>query len=100
MPEIDPHDRLIVGLDVPTLAEAEAMAARLGGAVSFYKIGLQLLFAGGLEDRPVLDASHTLRSEFRCAGLGSLSEIISDQCEEIVDWRVVGRHGIWGCPML
>jgi orotidine-5'-phosphate decarboxylase len=45
---IDPRDRLIVGLDVPTVGEAEAMVARLGDTVSFYKIGLQLIFAGGL----------------------------------------------------
>lgn len=49
MSQIAPLDRLIVGLDLPTLAEAESMVARLGGAVSFYKIGLQLVFAGGLD---------------------------------------------------
>jgi orotidine-5'-phosphate decarboxylase len=48
MAAIDSHDRLILGLDLPTLADAESMVAQLGGAVSFYKIGLQLLFAGGL----------------------------------------------------
>lgn len=48
MPDIDLQDRLIVGLDLPTVADAEAMVARLGGSVSFYKIGLQLVFAGGL----------------------------------------------------
>lgn len=41
-------DRLIVGLDVPTLAEAERVVAELGDAASFYKIGYQLVFAGGL----------------------------------------------------
>lgn len=48
MASIDSRDRLIVGLDVPTVAAAETMVARLGDAVSFYKIGLQLVFAGGL----------------------------------------------------
>jgi orotidine-5'-phosphate decarboxylase len=42
-------DRLIVGLDVPTLAEAEAAVRSLDGIVSFYKIGYQLAFAGGLD---------------------------------------------------
>ena len=41
--------RLIVALDVPSVAAAEAMVARLGEAVSFYKIGYQLAFAGGLD---------------------------------------------------
>ncbi|MBB4101657.1 orotidine-5'-phosphate decarboxylase [Allorhizobium borbori] len=42
------RDRLIVGLDVPTLKEAEAIVSTLGDDVSFYKIGYQLLFAGGM----------------------------------------------------
>ena len=42
------RDRLIVALDVPSVEQAEAMVARLGDAVSFYKIGYQLGFAGGL----------------------------------------------------
>ncbi|MFU0505974.1 orotidine-5'-phosphate decarboxylase [Pseudaminobacter sp. NGMCC 1.201702] len=47
MPAI--RDRLIVGLDVPTLKEAQAMVRDLEGTVSFYKIGYQLAFAGGLD---------------------------------------------------
>ncbi|WP_034468205.1 orotidine-5'-phosphate decarboxylase [Afipia sp. P52-10] len=45
---IDPRDRLIVALDLPSVAEAEAMVARLGDHVSFYKIGMELTYAGGL----------------------------------------------------
>src|SRR5580765_1054085 len=45
---IAPKDRLIVPLDLPGVAEAEAMVARLGDSVTFYKIGYQLAFAGGL----------------------------------------------------
>lgn len=41
--------RLIVGLDVPTVREAERVVADLDGVVSFYKIGYQLAFAGGLD---------------------------------------------------
>lgn len=43
------RDRLIVGLDVPTIKEAESLVQTLGDTVSFYKIGYQLVFAGGLE---------------------------------------------------
>ena len=46
--QLDPRERLIVALDVSSVAEAEAMVARLGDAVAFYKIGYQLGFAGGL----------------------------------------------------
>jgi orotidine-5'-phosphate decarboxylase len=43
------RERLIVGLDVPTVAEAETVVRDLDGVVSFYKIGYQLAFAGGLD---------------------------------------------------
>jgi orotidine-5'-phosphate decarboxylase len=46
--EIGPKDRLIVALDVPSPAVAEAMIDRLGDSVTFYKIGYQLAYAGGL----------------------------------------------------
>ena len=42
------RDRLIVALDLATMRDAEAMIDRLGSAVTFYKIGYQLAFAGGL----------------------------------------------------
>jgi orotidine-5'-phosphate decarboxylase len=42
------RDRLIVALDVPSVGEAEALVDRLGDTVTFYKIGMQLAFAGGL----------------------------------------------------
>jgi orotidine-5'-phosphate decarboxylase len=45
---IAPRDRLIVALDLPDVAVAEAMVARLGDSVTFYKIGYQLAYAGGL----------------------------------------------------
>jgi orotidine-5'-phosphate decarboxylase len=45
---IVPRDRLIVALDLPSVEAAEAMIARLGDSVAFYKIGYQLAYAGGL----------------------------------------------------
>lgn len=81
----DIRDRLIVGLDLPSLAEAEAMVERLGDSVSFYKVGLQLIFAGGLPfaerlarrgkkvflDVKLLDIDNTVESAVRSlAGLG------------------------------
>jgi orotidine-5'-phosphate decarboxylase len=45
---LDPKDRLIVALDLPGVREAEAMVETLGDAATFYKIGYQLAFAGGL----------------------------------------------------
>lgn len=50
LPESDSNvrDRLIVGLDVPDVETATALTARLGNVVTFYKIGYELGFAGGL----------------------------------------------------
>ena len=46
--KIAPRDRLILPLDFPDVASAEAMVERLGDSVTFYKIGYQLGYAGGL----------------------------------------------------
>ena len=46
-PAADP--RLICPLDLPDRASAEALVERLGDLVTFYKIGLELLAAGGME---------------------------------------------------
>ena len=40
--------RLIVALDLPTVDEARALAERIGDAVSFYKVGLELFATGGM----------------------------------------------------
>lgn len=45
---MDPRDRLIVALDLDSVAEAEAVVARLDNEVTVYKIGYQLVFNGGL----------------------------------------------------
>ena len=44
--EIPARERLIVALDVDTHEEAHALVERLGDAVWFYKVGLQLFMAG------------------------------------------------------
>ncbi len=45
---VSARDRLIVALDLPSVADAEAMVERIGDAAIFYKIGYQLAFADGL----------------------------------------------------
>jgi orotidine-5'-phosphate decarboxylase len=42
-----PRNRLIVALDVPSVADARALVETLGDSVGVYKIGLELLFSGG-----------------------------------------------------
>ncbi|WP_297507200.1 orotidine-5'-phosphate decarboxylase [uncultured Caulobacter sp.] len=49
--------RLIVPLDLPTVDEARDMVERLGDAVGFYKIGLELLASDGMSLARALKAS-------------------------------------------
>ena len=44
---IDPRDRLIFALDVPDAIAARQLVEQLGDSVTFYKIGLELMAAGG-----------------------------------------------------
>ncbi|MCA3643784.1 MAG: orotidine-5'-phosphate decarboxylase [Methylobacterium sp.] len=45
---MDLRDRVIVALDVPDVAVAQAVVERLGDRATFYKVGYELAFAGGL----------------------------------------------------
>jgi orotidine-5'-phosphate decarboxylase len=48
MQTLDARDRLIVALDMPSVALAERLVERVGETVGFYKIGYRLGYAGGL----------------------------------------------------
>ena len=45
--QIPPRDRLIVALDVPDVAQAERLVARIGDSARFYKVGMELAYGGG-----------------------------------------------------
>lgn len=67
-----PRDRLIVALDLPSVEAARAVVARLGDAVTFYKIGYQLAYAGGLAYAPVLaDAGKRVFIDLKLHDIGS-----------------------------
>jgi orotidine-5'-phosphate decarboxylase len=42
-----PRERLIVALDAPSAEVARTLVDRLGDSVSFYKIGMELIYGGG-----------------------------------------------------
>ena len=79
-----PKDRLIVPLDVPSVKEARDVVTDLGDAVSFYKLGFQILYAGGFDliselkaagkqifiDLKLLDIDNTVKS-----GVASLAAL-------------------------
>jgi orotidine-5'-phosphate decarboxylase len=69
---ISPRDRLIVALDVPSVAAAEAMIARLGDSVTFYKIGYQLGYAGGFPlVRKLADAGKKVFLDLKLHDIGN-----------------------------
>ncbi len=80
-------DRVIVALDYPTIGRASAAVEALGDSASFFKIGHQLAFAGGLAlvpelkragkrvflDLKLLDIDNTIRG-----GVSSVAELGAD----------------------
>jgi orotidine-5'-phosphate decarboxylase len=69
---IAPRDRLIVALDLPQVAAAEAIVARLGDSVTFYKVGYQLAYAGGLPlVRQLADAGKKVFVDLKLHDIGN-----------------------------
>src|SRR5260370_24709156 len=69
---IAPRDRLIVALDLAGVTAAEAMIARLGDSVAFYKIGYQLAYAGGLPlVRQLADAGKKVFVDLKLHDIGN-----------------------------
>jgi orotidine-5'-phosphate decarboxylase len=79
-------EKLIVALDVPDAGQAFKMVERLGDSVSFYKIGMELAYGGGLDlveelsqtgrqvfvDLKLHDIGHTVeKATARIAALGA-----------------------------
>ncbi len=72
---IDPRQRLIVALDVPSVPDAEAMVARLGDSVAFYKIGYELAYAGGLPfGQKLIDAGKQVFFDLKLHDIGNTVE--------------------------
>jgi orotidine-5'-phosphate decarboxylase len=69
---LQPRDRLIVALDLSSVEAAQAMVTRLGDAVSFYKIGYQLAFAGGITfARTLTDAGKRVFVDLKLHDIGN-----------------------------
>jgi orotidine-5'-phosphate decarboxylase len=102
------EDRLIVALDVPTVAEARAIVARLDGVVSFFKFGLWLCFADGFEellgellrrdkkvflDTKMFDIGETVKQGVRCAAERGVAFVTVHGDAEMMQAAVEGRGG-------
>jgi orotidine-5'-phosphate decarboxylase len=72
---LSPRDRLIVALDLATVAEARALIARLGSTVAFYKIGLELVMSGGLDlARDLVQAGKRVFLDMKLLDIGNTVE--------------------------
>jgi orotidine-5'-phosphate decarboxylase len=102
------RERLIVALDLPTQDEARAMVRRLAPAVRFYKIGLELVLAGGLPlvselrtqgaqvflDMKLLDIGNTVeRAVKAAAAAGATFLSVHGHDRKTLDAAVAGRAG-------
>lgn len=71
----DARDRLIVALDVENVEAARALIAQLGDAVSFYKIGMELAYGGGLDlARELKDAGKRVFIDLKLHDIGATVE--------------------------
>jgi orotidine-5'-phosphate decarboxylase len=90
------RDRLIVALDMPTVEEAQRLVAVLGNTVSFYKLGLELLFAGGLDLARALKAQgkHVFL-DMKLLDIGNTVErAVANATEFGVDFLTVHGHDL------
>jgi len=69
------RDALIVALDVETVEAARALVEELGDSVNFYKIGLELAFAGGLDfSESLKDAGKRVFLDLKLHDIGATVE--------------------------
>ncbi len=102
------RSRMFVALDVPDVSRAQALVQRLGDEAQCYKIGLELLFGGGLEfaqglkaggrdvflDMKLLDIANTVeKAAANIAGLGLDYLTVHGHDRKTLDAAVRGRGG-------
>ncbi len=99
-------ERLIVALDVPTPEDAAELIAKIGDNAGVWKIGLELLFAGGAElarslsdqgqkvfvDAKLLDIPHTVeRATANIAALGAAFLTVHGHDIKTMEAAIKGR---------
>lgn len=89
-------DRLIVALDMPSVEEAQRLVAKLDDTVTFYKVGLELLFAGGLDLAESLTAQgKRVFLDMKLLDIGNTVERAVSNARELgVDFLTVHGHDL------
>ncbi len=96
MSELAAKDRLIVALDMPTIEEASRLVSMLGNDVAFYKVGLELLFAGGLEfASSLVGHGHNVFLDMKLLDIGNTVErAVANASELGVTFLTVHGHDL------
>lgn len=89
-------ERLIVALDVPSLPQARDLVGQLDGAVSFFKIGLWLAFAEGV-DSLITELIRGGKKVFLDAKMFDIGQTVEEGVARAADRGVsfVTVHGDW-----
>lgn len=105
MTQMKAEDRLIVALDVTTLQEAKDLVKKLDGIVSFFKVGIILYAATGLElvnwlikngkkvflDLKYFDVEDTVREAVKCVAKTGVTFLTVHGNGKIIKAAVEGR---------
>jgi orotidine-5'-phosphate decarboxylase len=116
---LDAESRLIIALDVSDAGLAYEVCQRIGLPRAIYKIGLELLFSGGMEligrlsaegrpvfvDAKLLDIGNTVeRATARIAALGAKYLTVHAHDRQTLEAAIRGRKGselkLWGVTLL
>jgi orotidine-5'-phosphate decarboxylase len=92
----DMAKRLIVALDVPTIREADALVSKLSDTVSFFKIGLWLAFAEGVDAliKAIIDDGKKVFLDAKMFDIGkTVEEGVARAADRGVSFVTV--HGDW-----
>lgn len=89
-----PSDRLIVALDMPTADEARGLVNELDDSVTFYKIGLELVFAGGLGlVRDLIEQGKRVFLDMKLLDIGNTVErAVANATELEIDFLTIHGH--------
>ncbi|MFA9445632.1 orotidine-5'-phosphate decarboxylase [Egicoccus sp. AB-alg6-2] len=96
---MQPHERIAVALDVPTLDEAQALARQLAGHVGWFKVGLELFAAHG---PAAVEAIRAFGPVFLDVKLHDIPTTVARAAQRIADLGVglLTVHAGGGTPML
>jgi orotidine-5'-phosphate decarboxylase len=99
------NDHMIVALDVDSAAEARALVGRLGDHIGFYKVGMELYAAAGMDfvrelmgqgkdvflDMKYYDIGETVKRAVRLAARGGVRFLTVHGSSQVMRAAVAGR---------